>query len=173
MKRGLCVIVFALLPSIAAAGDIKTEVRKDAICVSPVSPQGLVKISAGPGTVTGLFPIQIVARNQKTDIAVGGSANPDGSFTLQIPANPKTSVKIIFIGANGKEKKVKVKVPKIVPSLSSPVMERSLERATITIPGGAPPHSTPEGPTGARGSTAPLDDKEVIEFERGIGEQPL
>lgn len=133
------VALVILLPVAVHAGDIKTKVRKDAIIVSPMDIQGTVVVSGPPGCVMGLFPIQILARNKETDVTVRGAVNPDGGFSVRLPAGPKDSIKLTFIGANGKDKKVKVKVPKAVLAVPPPpVVERTIERTTITIPGGAP-----------------------------------
>ncbi len=138
-----------LLPLAVDAGDIKTVVRKDSILVSPVDPQGLVTVSGPPGCVLGIFPIQIMAMNKKTDVAVAGAVAPDGSFAIRIPAAPKHKIKLTFTGANGKDKKVSVKVPKTILFVPAALpAEVQIQHSTVTVPQGytsapAPPLSAP------------------------------
>ena len=160
MKRSFLIVVLVLLPVMAFAGDIKTTVRKDSIIVSPMDPQGVVILSGPPGCVLGMFPIQITARNKETDITVPGAVAPDGSFSLCIQAGPKDSIKLIFMGANGKDKKVKVKVPKAVFAAQPPLIEHRVEQTTTIVPVDEPVEQVPP----AIGTDAP-GTSEVIRQE--------
>ena len=151
-------VLVLLLPLAAAAGDIKTVVRKDAIAVSPVDARGMVTVSGPPGCVLGAAPLQVIAKNKKTDVIVSDRIAPDGSFAVRIPALPKHKIKLTFVGANGEDKKVTVKVPKTVypiPPAPYPPATTERVRETITIPRGVP----------APGRPAP-SDSEIIRGER-------
>ena len=87
------------------------ELNKDAVSVSPPDAQELIAITGPPGCVIGLPPIYIMARNKNTGVAANGSALPNGSFILRIPASGQDTVKLTFVSANGKKKDLTVKVP--------------------------------------------------------------
>lgn len=166
-------VAFALLllPLAVDAGDIKTVVRKDSILVSPVDPQGLVTVSGPPGCVLGIFPIQIMAKNKKTDVAVAGAVAQDGSFALRIPAYPKHKIKLTFTGANGKDKKVSVKVPKTImfapPALPAEVQ---VQRSTVTLPQGYTSASglPVSAPVMQQPVPPPPTDEEILMGEQGL-----
>jgi hypothetical protein len=148
-------LLIAATVSPGIAGDIKVEVQKKAVIVAPVKP-GVVSISAPPGSVLGMFPIQIVAKNKKTEMIVTGIVAQDGSFSVEMAALPKDKIKLTFISANGKDKNVTVKIPKTIflQPLVSP--ERSLQSDVITVPQG----------TNVRSDTSSQD--EIIEREKEL-----
>ncbi len=171
MNLRLLVVPVLLLVAPVIAGGVDVEILKDAIRVSPVDAKGIVTISAAAGTVIGMFPIQIIAKNKKTDMTIGGSIEPDGSFRLQIPARPKDSIKLTCIGSDGEKESVKIKVPELVLSSPPPVVESEVERTTITIPVGETIERSPAQTLPSRTQKmAPSTDEEIIRLEKNLGE---
>ncbi|MCX6356177.1 MAG: hypothetical protein NTZ78_14945 [Candidatus Aureabacteria bacterium] len=109
MMRYLYMIFCAALFAAGASAE-GIELNKRTIHASLPDPQGNIAIQGAPGSVVGLPPIYIMARNKRAGTAVNASAFPDGSFGLQIPANGGDTVKLTFISANGKKKDLTVKV---------------------------------------------------------------
>jgi hypothetical protein len=138
MKIHQLVIGLSLTTGILYAGGMKIKLNKDAIAVSPVSPQGAVTVAGPPGCVFGMAPIQIMAKNKKTKMTTSGSVMPDGSFSLVLPARPKDSIELTFLAADGNEKNIKVKVPKSVLAVPPPPPGTEILRETVTIPQGGP-----------------------------------
>ncbi|MDD5557644.1 MAG: hypothetical protein PHN82_10425 [bacterium] len=145
MKRLALALSILVLAGEAAAGGISVKVNRHAIAVAPADLQGTIAVSGPPGCVTGLQPMQVVARNRKSDLTVAGAVAADGSFQVLIPARPKDTLKLTFIGADGRKKDVKVKVPEAVLSFPAPV-RTELRTETLTVPSGvpaAPPYAPP------------------------------
>jgi hypothetical protein len=109
MKCHCYTLLIIFLAGNALAGGI--ELNKDAVSVSPPDPDESVTITGPPGCVISLPPIYIMARNKNTGVAANGSALPNGSFILRIPASGQDIVKLTFVSANGKKKDLTVKVP--------------------------------------------------------------
>lgn len=159
-----CIAGCVLLPVIAAAGGMDVKVNKDAVQVGPLDPQGVVTISGPPGSVFGAHPIGIMAQDKKTKLSVGGAVMPDGSFLIQIHANPKDSIKLTFVGADGKKKDIKVKVPLVPLPLPVPPLPQEIRTDTVTVPVGEP--APRENPLPA----PPRSDSEIISGEKGLGD---
>jgi len=138
MKIHHLVIAVALTTGTLYAGGMDIKVNKDAVSVSPVDPMGAVTIAGHPRCVSGMGPIQIMAQDKKNKMTAVGAVMPDGSFTLRLPASPKDSIKLIFAGADGKKKDIKVKVPKGVPVIPQPPAGTEIRGETVTIPQGEP-----------------------------------
>lgn len=109
MRYGRLAFSVILLAGNAVAGGI--ELNKDAVFVSLPDEREAVTIAGAPGCVIGLPPIYIMARNKNSGTAVNATALPNGSFSLQIPASGRDTVKLTFVSANGKKKEMTVKVP--------------------------------------------------------------
>jgi len=122
----LAVIFFA---GNAFAGGI--ELNKDAVSVSPPDPDESVTIAGPPGCVIGLPPVYIMARNKSTGVAANGSALPNGSFILRIPASGQDTVKLTFVSANGKKKDLTVKVPPAAQGYEAGAQRH--ERAEVNV----------------------------------------
>ncbi|MCX6338609.1 MAG: hypothetical protein NTX71_01655 [Candidatus Aureabacteria bacterium] len=156
MKIHHLVIALAVTTGTLYAGGMDVKVNKDAVAVSPVDPQGAVTITGPPGCVFGMAPIQIMAQDKKNKMTATGSVMPDGSFALRLPASPKNSIKLIFAGADGKKKDIKVKIPKGALVIPPPP-------AGITIPHGEPiDQGAPGAPPGGRGEHLPLPSNDQI-----------
>ncbi|MCX6354632.1 MAG: hypothetical protein NTZ78_06985 [Candidatus Aureabacteria bacterium] len=163
MKPYFLFLLLTFLPCVAVAGGVDVKVNKDAVSVSPVDPQGLVTVSAPPGAVLGMQPIQITAQNKKANSAVAGTVMPDGGFLIQIQAAPKDSIKLVFIGADGKKKDLKVKVSKIPLVLPPQQMQQEIRTETVTVPRGEPAPESKQAP-------APRSDSEIISGEKNLGD---
>jgi len=158
MKR-LCMLPPAtLLCTAAFAGGIAVRVNKDAVAVRPADAQGTVAIAGPPGCVTGMAPLQVIAHNKKTRMTAAGAVAPDGSFVVQIPAGPKDSVKLTFIGADRKKKDVKVKVPEVIFSMPPQPIRQDAVTETVTAPAGG--QETGEPP--------PVTDTQIITGEKNL-----
>lgn len=149
------------------AGETDVKANKDAISVSPPDPQGIVTIAGPPGCVFGMAPIQITAQNKKNKMAGAGSVMPDGSFMLRLPAMPKDSIKLVFVGANGKKKDVKVKVPQGPPVIPPPSAGMEIRSETVTIPQGeSTDRKAPLEP--ARREQSPPSERQIIQGEKEL-----
>lgn len=170
MKIHHLVIALALTTGILHAGGMDIKVNKDAVSVSPVDHQGAVTIAGHPRCVSGMAPIQITAQDKKNKMTAVGSVMPDGSFTLMLPASPKDSIKLIFAGADGTKKDIKVKVPKGVPVIPQPRAGMEIRRETVTIPQGEPiDPGVPGVPPGAREeSLPPPSDDQISRSEKDL-----
>jgi hypothetical protein len=169
MKNCRAVLGIALLCGPAAAGGIDVKVNKDVVIVRPVDAQGTVAIIGPPGCVMGMAPIQVTAQNKKTELTVAGVVAPDGSFIVQIPALPKDSVKLTFVGADRKKKDIKVKIPEgILPIPPQPV-QGEIRTEPVTVPGGGPeaPGAPPAAPPSAEDSP-PATDNQIITGEKNL-----
>jgi len=163
MKISLVFLIVALLPRVAVGGGVDIKVNKDAVSASPVDPQRFVTISAPPGSVIGMHPVQITAQNKKSNLTVAGAVMPDGSFLIRIQAAPKDSIKLVFVGANGKKKDLKVKVSKIPLVLPPQPMQQEIRTETVTVPRGEPAPESEQAP-------APRSDSEIISGEKNLGD---
>jgi hypothetical protein len=162
MKISSLFLAVALLPCCAVGGGIDVKVSKDAVSASPVDPQGFVTISAPPGTVLGMQPIQITAQNKRSKLTVAGSVMPDGSFLVRVQAAPKDSIKLTFIGADGKKKDLKVKVSKVPLILPPQQMRQEIKTETITVPSGEPAPDVQQAPPSR-------SDSDIISGEKDLG----
>lgn len=145
--RILAITVALLLAAgSVVAGGIDVKVNKDSVIVRPIDPQGTVAVSGPPGCVSGLFPMQVIAKNKKTDLSVAGAVMPDGSFMVQLPARPKDSIKLTFTGADGKKKDIKVKIPEALFAFPAQPATTEIRSETLTVPSGEPAAEAPPAP---------------------------
>jgi len=163
-------IALALITGTLYAGGMDVKVNKDAVSVSPLDTQGTVTIAGPPGCVFGMAPIQIMAQDKKNKMTAVGSVMPDGSFMLRIPASPKDSIKIIFAGADGKKKDIKVKVPKGALVIPPPPPGAEIRGETVTIPQGEPiDRRAPGAPPAVREeSPPPPSDDQIRRGEKDL-----
>jgi hypothetical protein len=170
MKIHHLVIALAVTTGTLYAGGMDVKVNKDAVAVSPVDPQGAVTITGPPGCVFGMAPIQIMAQDKKNKMTDTGSVMPDGSFALRLPASPKDSIKLIFAGADGKKKDIKVKVPKGALVIPPPPPGMEIRGETVTIPHGEPiDQGAPGAPPGARGEPlSPPSNDQINRSEKDL-----
>lgn len=167
MKLRRYAIAALLMAGTLYAGETDVKVNKDAISTSPPDPRGIVTIAGPPGCVFGMAPIQIMAQDKKNKMTATGSVMPDGGFMMRIPAMPKDSVKLIFSGANGKKKDVKVKVPKGALVIPPPPEGAEIRNETITIPQGEPADGqAPSEPV--RREQPPSGERQIIQGEKEL-----
>lgn len=148
MKLLLIPVALALAAGTALAGKVDIKINKDAIVVSPIGPQGVVTVQGMPGSVMGgMPPVRVMAQSKKTKLSTAGMVGPDGGFMVQVPSMLKDSIKLTFIGADGKKKDHKVKVVSVGEMLGPPPQAQTEVRTeTVTVPGGeqaGPPDSGP------------------------------
>ncbi len=167
MKIHIYAIAALLMAGTLYAGGMDVKVNKDAISVSPLDPQGTITIAGPPGCVFGMAPIQIMAQDKKNKMTAVGSVMPDGGFMLRLPAMPKDSIKLIFAGANGKKKDVKVKVPKGAFGIPPASGGTEIRSETVTIPQGesADPKANMEP---ARQEQSPPSERQIIQGEKEL-----
>lgn len=167
MKISRYAIAALLITGALYAGEMGVKVNKDAISISQPDPQGIVTVAGPPGCVFGMAPIQIMAQNKKNKMTATGSVTPDGGFILRIPAIPKDSIKLNFVGANGKKKDVKVKVPKGAPFIPPPSQGTEIQTETITVPQGEPvDQGASSAPSGQEQN--PPSEHQIIQGEREL-----
>lgn len=170
MKMYHLVISLAFIAGTLYAGGMDVKVNKDAVAVSPVDPQGTVTITGPPGCVFGMAPVQIMAKDKKNNMTATGSVMPNGSFALRLPASPKDSIKLIFAGADGKKKDIKVKVPKGALVIPPPPPGTEIRGETVTIPQGIPiDQGAPGAPPAVRGeSPPPVSNDQINRSEKDL-----
>ena len=173
MKTIAVAVVLALLAGAAHAGGIDIKIVKDSIAAGPIDAQGFVVVRGAPGTVIGgMAPVRVMAQSKKTKQSAAGMVAPDGSFEVRIPSMLKDSIKLTFLGADGKKKDRKVKVEAMGQMLvPAPHLETVTEQ--VTLPAGAPPDPEPQlvpadaPPLPPPPSEAP-SDAEIVEGERAL-----
>ena len=153
MKMLARTVIFALAAGVAFAGGVDIKINKDAIAVSPMDAQGVVTVQGMPGAVMGgMPPVRVMAQSKKTKLSNAGMVGPDGGFMVQVPSMMKDSIKLTFIGADGKKKDHKVKAPVAGAMLPAPQVRTEVRTETTTIPvgeqaqpGDAGPQAMPPG----------------------------
>ncbi|MCX6358022.1 MAG: hypothetical protein NT045_09160 [Candidatus Aureabacteria bacterium] len=169
MKQHIAAAMIILCAATVLAGGMKVRVNKDVIAVSPTGMPGQITLSAPPGSVAGMHPIRFTAQNKKNGFAAAGNVMPDGSFLVHLAANPKDTLKIEFVGADGEKKELKVKIPKTLPMAAVPPMQQELRTETVTVPVGEPApgapakEDSPQSPDGITRSEKELNASGVIE----------
>jgi hypothetical protein len=148
MKTLALAVVLACVTGAAFAGGVDIKINKDAIAVSPMDAQGVVTVQGMPGSVMGgMPPVRVMAQSKKTKLSNAGMVGPDGGFMVQVPSMIKDSIKLTFIGADGKKKDHKVKAREMGAMLSAPQVRTETRTETMTIPVGEqapPPDSGPQ-----------------------------
>ena len=173
MKTIAAAAVLLLLAGAAHAGGVDIKIFKETIAVSPIDAHGFVVVQGAPGTVIGgLAPVRVMAQSKKTKQSAAGMVAADGSFAVRIPSMLKDSIKLTFLGADGKKKDRKVKVEAMGQMLVPPPGVETVTEQ-VALPAGAPPDPEPQlvpadaPPLPPPPSEAP-SDAEIVEGERAL-----
>jgi hypothetical protein len=176
MRALIPAAAIVLAAGAASAGGVDIKIGKNAIVASPVDARGLVTVQGLPGAVMGgMPPVRVVAQSKKTKLSNAGMVGPDGGFMVQVPSMLKDSIKLVFIGADGKKKDHTVKPPRagIFPP-QGPQAATETVTETMTIPAGGQlqPQGAPPGLqaplTIPAGPPPPQADSRIVDGEKEL-----
>ncbi|MEJ2744555.1 MAG: CsgG/HfaB family protein [bacterium] len=106
---GLIAAALTCVTGTAVAGSCKVD--KDNITFTPASNMGTYIISAPPGTVTGIHPIQVVCLDKDTAEKFEATIHPDGSFTLTVDGTQGDKIKLKFTDSTGDKTGKTLRIP--------------------------------------------------------------